>query len=86
MNAGVAALAATNPTGYQTGMPTHGDPFCIMNARVKPCDELEVFQAALNEALDAHTRYIEIFFDDANYQPFQGKRCSAALLPALIGL
>lgn len=71
VNAGVAAFAATNPTGYQTGMPVHAEPFCIMNGRSAPCDESSVFQGAVNQALAANARYIEMFYDDINNGPFQ---------------
>jgi len=66
VNAGLVAFSATNPTGYQTGMPVHNESFCIMNARQKPCDELMVFRGAMDQALSAHARYVELFYDDIN--------------------
>ena len=70
-NAGVDAFSSTNPIGYQTGMPTHNELFCIMNGRERPCDEMQVFEAVVDRALGAHANYIEMFYDDINYAGFQ---------------
>ena len=68
---GIVAFSATNPTGYQTGMSTHDEPFCVMNESRAPCDEMKVFQATMNTARAAHAHVLEDFSNDVNYAPFE---------------
>jgi len=72
VNAGLVAFSATNPTAYQTGMPSsHGEPLCVMNNHKHPCEDRDVFLRTVNQALNAHAVFIEMFYDDINNPALQ---------------